>query len=340
MKKPFARFFVFLILSLIILVLPKAVHAQADTQTFLGIIIDPAIIITDVDPGQLYTTTINLTHNFESDKAVTFYPKAYPFTQSGESGSPEYMFDTNLPDVVNTGAWVEFEEDEYVLNQGETKKSHISIQIPEEADPGGYYVALMYGDTPEKTGEAVSVSKNIVSLVFLTVRGEAEQDGQIIEFSTDKTLYEFLPVNFIIRYENTGTVHQLPGGNIFVHKGDISNPVGTLVFNENQGMSLPDATREYNESFTDGFLYFEDGKLKMDQSKFPRLFFGEYTATLKFKHTVNGERITVEREVSFWVIPWKLMIVIVVIIVGIILLIRWIRSRRRQEFTASARRFR
>jgi ABC-type multidrug transport system permease subunit len=77
----------------------------------------------------------------------------------------------------------------------------------------------------------------------------------------------------------------------------------------------------------------------MDQSKFPRLFFGEYTATLKFKHTVNGERITTEKEISFWVIPWKLMLLLVAIIVGIIILIRKIRKKRKEKYTASARRF-
>ncbi len=339
MKKQIKTFILTAAILIVSLLFPFIVRAQDEDELYLGIIIDPAIIITDVDPGQLYETTVNLTHNFESDDPVTFYPDAKPFTQSGETGSPEYLFDENLPDIINTAAWVVFEEDEYALNSGETKQSNITIQIPDDADPGGYYVALIYGDTPETSGEAVSVSKNIVSLVFLTIRGDAEQNGSVLDFTTDKTLYEFLPVNFQIRYENTGSVHQLPGGNIFIHRGDISNPVGTLVFNEAQGMALPGNVRAYSESFTDGFLYYEAGSLKMDQSKFPRLFFGEYTATMKFKHTVNGERITVEKEVSFWVIPWKLMLILIALIVGIIVIINRIRKKRKEQFTASARRF-
>jgi hypothetical protein len=315
-------------------------YAQEAEDSNLGIIIDPAIIIIDVDPGEIYTDSINLTHDFETDEAVTFYPSARPFTQSGETGSPEYIFDENLPDIVNTASWVEFEEEEYTLNQGETDASNFTITVPENVDPGGYYVALIFGDNPQSSGEAVSVSKNIVSLVFMTVRGEAEQDGNIVEFSTDKNLYEFLPVNFTVRYENTGSVHQLPGGNIFIHRGDLSNPVASIVFNEDQSLSLPDATRAYGESYTDGFLYFEDGKLKLDQSKFPKMYFGEYTATLKFKHTVNGERITVEKETSFWVIPWKLIGGVILLIVAIILIIRRIRKgKKKDQYTASARRF-
>ena len=338
MKKK-TRFIIgFFSIFLTSLLFPLIAKAQED-QNFLGIINDPAIIITDVDPGQLYETTVNLTHNFEDESAVTFIPDARPFIQSGETGSPEYLFEENLPDIVNAAAWVEFGEEEYALNAGDTKESSITIQIPDDVDPGGYYVALIYGDNPEATGEAVSVSKNIVSLVFLTVRGDAEQDGSILDFTTDRTIYEFMPVNFSIRYENKGSVHQLPGGNVFIHRGDISNPIGTIVFNEEQGMTLPGSVRAYSESFTDGFLYYEDGRLKMDQSKFPRIFFGEYTATLKFKHTVNGERITAEKEVSFWIIPWKLILLLILLIVGIILLIRRIRKKRKEKYTASARRF-
>ena len=173
----------------------------------------------------------------------------------------------------------------------------------------------------------------------MTVRGDAEQDGSLVEFSTGKTLYEFLPVDFLVRYENKGSVHQLPGGNIFIHRGDISNPVASIVFNEDQSMSLPGATRSFTESYTDGFLYFEDGKLKLDQSKFPKIYFGEYTATIKFKHTVNGERITVEKDTTFWVIPWKLLSALILVVLAIILLIRRIRKKRKEKFTAPARRF-
>ena len=134
MKKIKKAAFLLPLVAIIFSLIPVA-KAQETDDINLGIIIDPAILIIDVDPGEIYSDTINLTHDFETDEAVTFYPTAIPFDQSGETGSPEYIFDENLPDIVNTASWVEFGEDEYVINQGQTEESNFYNYSPRRCRP-------------------------------------------------------------------------------------------------------------------------------------------------------------------------------------------------------------
>lgn len=332
MKKSF-KATLFVLFVILYLIFPaKTVFAQDVPRTYWGIIINPAIIYLELDPGEIYNGSLQLKNDFEHGNLVTYYPSSWNFAQRGETGNPIFYQDHELSDNINAANWISFSETEYNIRFAEGKQSHFTINVPLDADPGGHYAALVYTEEKADSDEVVEVSKSISSLLFITVSGDIYEDGDLVEFKSDKSFYDFTPVHFTIRYKNTGNIHTQVGGNIFIHKGDITKAVETLQVNEDVNLALPGSIREYFETFNNGFITREDKKFNINWDQFPKFHFGKYTATLKLKHTVNNERVTIERDVTFWIIPWEIILGILILIILVIVLYKRKRNRGARKY--------
>lgn len=308
-----------------------AIKAQENKRKFFGIIIDPAIVYLDVVPGQTITGKINLTHDFESKQEYTFYPNPVNFRQAGETGVPELYFDGSLNTTINPSAWITVKEEKYTLNFQDRVESNYTIKIPTNAQPGGHYAAIMYNEDEAATGEAVGLNKAIGTLFFITVAGDIKQDGELLEFKSDKRLYDFTPVEFTIRYQNNGNIHRPVGGNIFIHRGDVTKPLATLEVNPDGELTLPRSIRQYSEVYTAGFITHNNGKWQINWGQATKIYFGKYYATLKLKHDRNNQRVTAERQISFWIIPWQLIFLLILIILVVITLVSFKFNKRQRR---------
>lgn len=310
-------------------------------KVYYGIIINPALAEKVVNRTQTYKMMVNIANDFQEGGVKTFYPIAINFRQKGETGSPEF-YDNTKPISANAAKWISFEKESYSLDKGQNVDVNYTITVPADAEPGGHYVAIIFSDKnrAEEEQNAVALGKEIGELLFLTVAGDIRETGDLIEFTSEKALYEFTPVNLYIKYKNNGNIHTTIGGNIFIHTGDITKPVATITINRDEegrvGFTLPGATRSYLESWNDGFITTdENGNWNFDFSKFPKLNIGEYTATLKMFHMKDGKKIVTDAEVKFWILPWKLILVILVVAVttGIV-----ISKTRKSKSKRSARK--
>ncbi len=326
--------------------LTRSIQAQEVNRNYFGIIINPAIIFLEADPGETLTGKVQLRNDFQErnpnepgyigESKITYYPDSLRFEQSEIEGKPKFIFDSELPYESDSSQWVSFFEESYIIDFEQTVESNYTVTVPSTAKPGGHYMALTYNENKE-SGDDVALTKSIAALVFLTVKGESSKSGNLLEFYTGKKWYEFTPVDFHIKYQNEGTVHDVLGGNIFVHKGDITKPVATLTVNESATkVVLPGTTRDFVEIFNNGFITFDDkGKPIFDFKKLTTIYFGKYHATLKLKHDENGERVTTEANLTYWVIPWRLILVIIILILMIItffLLKRKITKRSKVKY--------
>jgi hypothetical protein len=166
--------------------------------------------------------------------------------------------------------------------------------------------------------------------VLLSVKSpNAKREIQITDFKTDKLVYEYLPANFIISVKNSGNIHVSPAGDIFIDSM-FTDEVGIVSANKGRGNILPDSVRAFTASWDDGFITRvpkeENGKTvtddkgntvyttKYDFEKANKFRFGKYTANLVLVYD-NGERdVPIEAQVSFWIIPWKILLVVLLIV--------------------------
>ena len=160
-----------------------------------------------------------------------------------------------------------------------------TITVPKNAQPGGHYGAIFISSgasRPSLNGSGLGY--DVGSLIELRIAGNATEQAEIKEFSTDKSLYQSPDVVFTASVANEGNVLLQPYGPI-----DVTNmfgqKVGTVVVNSQGSSIFPGAQRSFTAAWGgSGFA------------------FGQFTAitTLNYGDTENK---TVSASTSFWVIP-------------------------------------
>jgi hypothetical protein len=185
----------------------------------------------------------------------------------------------------------------------------VTVSVPADAEPGGRYGSVLVttlsrkaeaGDTSGAAPSSAIVSR-VGTLFFLTIPGDTLTEGALQDFATvgDKHIYTEGPVNFQILFENTGDLHLNPYGEI-----RITNMFGEEVsFIElDPWFSLPQSLRSREVSWD------------------RELLVGKYTATAQINRGYDD--IIDTQSLTFWVLPWK---VVVPIFVGLFLLFFLIR---------------
>jgi len=222
--------------------------------------------------------------------------------------------------------WVTFSEPTFTLAPNEWKTVTATITIPKEAS-FGYYYAFVFSRADDevvmKEKETTIVGGTAVLVLLEVLVPDAKRKVEVVEFSLDRTFYEFLPAAFTVRLKNTGNVHIAPRGNIFIDQGN-NRDIAILEINQEKGNILPDSNRDFETSWKDGFPLFVDKvengarvldkkgngerELSFDWNNASKLRFGKYTANMLLIYDDGNRDIPIEGEVSFWVIPWRGML--------------------------------
>ena len=139
---------------------------------------------------------------------------------------------------------------QFSLAFGERITVPVTITIPANVEPRGYYGALIISNRPEvlKAGESTDsgttrIISRIGSLFLVKIKGEGKEEGSLQDFKLigpKKLFYESRPEGFEIAYKNSGTVHLVPYGRITV-KNMLGKVVGSIPVDAY--FALPDSTR-------------------------------------------------------------------------------------------------
>jgi hypothetical protein len=203
--------------------------------------------------------------------------------------------------------YISFPKETFTLNLGERARIPVTITIPANAEPGGFYGSVLVSTdrTPIEADGNVSRSPVIArvgSLFFVTVKGDVERGGIAKSITTvgNKWWYEEGPINLGILYENTGSVHLNPYGEVSV-KNMFGEEVGFIELEP--WFVLPKSLR--------------NREITWDRE----LLLGRYTVTAKINRGYDD--VIDEVSTSFWVVPWK---VLVGIFVGLFVIIFALRT--------------
>jgi hypothetical protein len=326
------RITIFGLLVGIILTFQPLVAAAATTPSpngspGQGLEISPPVIELLADPGQTVTATIrvrNITKGVLIAKG-----RADDFgAGEDESGQPKLLLEETGATRYSLKYWVSGVPD-LMLAPGELKTTKVTIAVPKNAEPGGHFGVIRFTATPPNLqGTGVALSASVGTLVLLKVSGEITNSLAVAEFRPGqiakdskqtvqpKSFFEYGPVDFLVRLKNTGSVHEKPKGSITV-TNLFGGKVATVPVNSRGGNVLPDSIRRFEQSMSNKRL------------------FGPYTAKLSLTYA-NGK--TLAATTSFWVIPWKLILLGLVGLVALVLVLRMVIRRYNQHIIAQARR--
>jgi hypothetical protein len=317
----------FLSLAIILLVsIPSASAQTTDAQAGLRLITSPLPINLVTEPGQTATTELKVKNGGTENETLRI--DLMKFKAYQENGKPQLLEREPTDDFFD---WVTFSEPTFTLAPDEWKTIGATFTVPPTAS-FGYYYAFVFSranDQEQLASRQTALVGGTAVLVLLEVRvPNAVREVAVTEFSADKKFYEFLPASFNVKLKNTGNVHIAPRGNIFIDRGSTKD-IAILEVNSEKGNLLPDSSRVFTTAWEDGFPRYvakiEDDRTVLDEQGNPvlelkwdwndasKLRFGKYTAKLLLIYDDGTHDVPIEGTLSFWIIPWRLLIAVVVV---------------------------
>jgi len=170
----------------------------------------------------------------------------------------------------------------------------------------------------------------------MEVDGELETDLQLIEASAAKnsdddpstpselgSYFTGGPLSVVMRLQNNGNTFLQPSGTV-----QVKNMFGSVV--DSYELNSPDSAG------TDRAYVLPDQIRRFEDPLSDKLYFGRYTieATVSY---IGGSGDLIQVNQSFWVVPYWLVAIIVVVIALIVLLPKMLKGYNRRVITKSRR---
>jgi hypothetical protein len=285
--------------------------------------IAPPVITLNADPGQTIKANINLRAIVNSKLVVT--SEINDFMAAGEDGTPKIMTDTTESNPYSLTGWVN-PIPQMTLNPKEIKVLPVTITVPANAAPGGYYGVVRFtARPPELEGTGVALSASLGSLLFVRVNGKASESMKIEEFAVSKngkkgSLFESTPLQFVQRLKNDGNVFTQPAGQVVI-TDMFGKKIAAVNINLPPRNVLPQSIRKFEQPLDSATL----GNKKL---------FGRYKAEVKV--TYGDSKQVATSTITFWVLPYRLIGVAVVALVGSFFAFRFFLRRYNRRVISKA----
>jgi len=302
--------FATVLFAVVLMVLATSTASAQVTRQFVGaagqndFVLEPAKHEVIAVPGESQRQKISVTNRTE--KTLEFKIQIEDFVGSTDKEQQVKL----LGDEVGPYSLKNFVTPEvsvFTLGSGERITIPVTVSLPEDAAPRGYYGAVIISaeDPGERDNLEDAPSTEIVtrlgSLFLVRVDGDLVEESDLELFKAlgeDKKLYSQHPLGFEFAVQNTGNVHLVHYGQIVV-----KNIFGKEVerFPINGFFSLPDSIRYQQITWPDSFTL------------------GKYTAVLDVHKGYGDENLnTHQQQISFWVIPWNVVLPLIILIILVV----------------------
>ncbi|MDX9893439.1 MAG: hypothetical protein RB292_03420 [Patescibacteria group bacterium] len=280
------------------------------TPVWAATVFSPVVELTGA-PGETLQGVVKLYN--ETDEDLVLVSSIEAFTSSDEVGTPIYL----PPDQRRLYLdWFTVPTDSILLQPRQVAIVPFTVSIPAKAVPGGYYAVIFWQQSPDKQVDSLAVNSKVGTLIFLKVEGDLVESGEVLDFAPAeaKNIFWELPLNFLVRFANNGNIHQRPTGVIEL-RGWFGQ-LASLPLNPDHKAVLPDTVRRFEVAWGSGFAgsAWQNFWLSAKQ-EFEYLAVGKIQASLTFAY---GSAEPVVRTVDFWFIPWRLLSVVLLLLVGLI----------------------
>lgn len=260
---------------------------------FNDFVIGPGRFEIELAPGESRTVELLVSNRMGLGRVFSFNVEDMEASEK-DDGSVSLLGEREGPYTLRD--FISVPHNEFYLEHGTRVRVPVTISLPPDAEPGGRYGSLLTSivSTPTEqeavgTQAGSAIISRIGTLFFVTTPGGVVRDSKLTNFSTlnDQQFFGSGPVTFLIEMENFGSVHTTPSGSLSI-RNLFGEEVGSVEIPP--WFVLPKAVRTR--------------QVEWDRE----LLIGRYTATVQVNRGYDD--IVDELEFSFWVIPWKLILVV------------------------------
>jgi hypothetical protein len=249
-------------------------------------VVGPGRTEINIKPGETVIQEITVTNRISDNRTFKLEIEDIQGSNDGSS-AVSLMAEERGPYSIRD--YLTFPEEIFNLDLGERARIPVTISIPPDAEPGGFYGSVLVstvqvGEVKEEVAPKSPIIARVGSLFFLTVEGDVYVEGKTVSLDLldHKVWYESGPIELGILYENTGSLHVNPYGELSV-KNMLGEEVGFVEIEP--WFVLPKSLRIREITWDREFLL------------------GRYTVDAKINR--GYEDVVDEVSVSFWVLPWR-----------------------------------
>ncbi len=267
--------------------------------------VSPPYFDYNLNPGDTVLDVIKLYN--ESPDPISVWPVLMNFTADDkEEGAPQFYEAGTDPYGTQLADWITVDKKPIKIGPYERANVSFAINVPKDrAQPGGHFGAVMLSMQPPDAKAGVGIGSQIAALILVNISGDVREVGSIAQFGfkDPKAWYNYLPVDFFLRFQNSGNTHLRPVGNLLIYDW-IGRQVASIKVNQDFRSVLPQSIRRFEFGWQNTET---DPKWSGLEKEWRNFAFGKYKAVLVLNYGQKNQIVTDEREFTVW--PWRLMLI-------------------------------
>jgi len=278
-------------IAIIVIVLAIGFYVfPTKTRAQEGIRVWPTRVEMMVNRGEKAGKTINVSNQGSEPIMVSAYAMDFSIERDGD-----FNFYEPGHESYSASKWLNIEKADFELAPSESREVEVVVSAPVTVEPGGHYAALLFEAVPVGNQSAVSVSMRIPTLFYITIPGITGADvianADILSLQLPG-ISENGPVEMGVVVRNSGNVHLTVAAraHFAASWGNASE------LDLGQTVILPNS----------------DGVLKGEWQRSP--LFGRVRVSVVIGYLgQKGELVNKSQTAEFWIVPWSLIGIILVV---------------------------
>lgn len=317
-KNIFKKFSVLPILLLILLsASPTLVQAGFSVGTA------PTSKTLELDAGETYTDEIVFWNLSEDTDTYNIYIRGFEQIENQPGTAIILSEEDDAFAVYSASKWITVNKQQLELEPHKNVKLEYTIKVPYNVTDGEYNaeIFLISESADDNGGTQAFTSLASGMPILITVGDEYVENAELLRFTTDKKAYEKINVDFLTKIKNLGDTHIRPSGEIVI-ENIFKQEVARIPFNTNKQSLLRDNVGNYEDNWSQPSYLSPTKKIAIGPMK---------ASLVSTYRSYQPGFATLTAQTTFWIIPWKWVIgILVVLITGTIYVSNKRRTTRRR----------
>ncbi len=311
-----------------IILLPIIILLLSITSSFaqnnLSIGVAPTFKTLELKAGEVYSDEIVFWNQSSSNDTYKVFVSGFEQIENQPGTAVILTPEDDAISTYSASKWVTVEKQSLTLESNKNTKLKYTIQVPQDVTDGEYNVEifLISESNFQQGGTAAFASLASGTPILIKIGDEFVENAELLKFVSNKKIYEKISVIFLSRIKNIGDTHIQPTGEIII-ENIFRQEVTRIPFNKNKQSLLKGTSGDY-EDYWDQSSYLSPNNA---------IAIGPMKATLLVTYRTSQPGFAVlSGQADFWIIPWKLLIAIfIIIILAIIINANKKRARKKNE---------
>lgn len=296
-----------------------------------GLSLSPVRTDLTINPGESKSITVTVKNVTSATTEYEALINDFVVAADNELGHPALILDNDKYAPSHSLKRYIAPVENVTVAPNESKNVKVTINIPKDAAAGGHYGSVRFVPKSDVSGQNITLSASVGSIVLVKVPGDIKEDMVIDSFDVrqgkdakegsglftqSKNLYS------VVRFNNRGNSHEQPFGKVRLLKNGKVLQETEINNLDPRANVLPDSIRRFD--------------IKLDKVG----NFGKYTVEGNFGFGTNGQLLS--STTSFWVIPFGWIVAglaaLVLLVAAIFLVPRAIKRYNRNIVRKAGRR--